>query len=364
MFQRSVLALSARRCRRATRHFRLVVDTAYAGVVAPYHALEPPANVEEARLSQEERLQAAWRKFQWRTAVEGLARIGEDACFVTPPSAPQDASSGVLRQAFGVADGVGGWRQQGVDAGLVSHNLMAAALSLFGRKQWPEGSPRGALQLAHEAVLLRAAQNELDREKAGKQDEEASPLMGSCTALLGLVEDGKLHAANLGDSGLLLVSATGEDKLRTVPQTSMGGVFNCPSQLAVPAAIAKDYPAASTADEYSAELAPGDVLLAATDGFWDNIHPEQLKEFIEQWRAGELAGIPKPSEQGGELTTFVSYLCHVTARLSTVPDFRSPFEVAAAAAGVEHRGGKVDDCTLVLGVVRELADDDTTLPSA
>ena len=51
---------------------------------------------------------------------EKASKGGEDAHFVL-----EEGADGKLRHsAAGVADGVGGWAQQGVDAGLYSKQLM------------------------------------------------------------------------------------------------------------------------------------------------------------------------------------------------------------------------------------------------
>ena len=93
---------------------------------------------------------------------------GEDAVFATPT-------------AVGIADGVGGWAQHGVDAGELSRALMSASGALACKAP-------GELE---PAVLLSQAWNQI----------AARRLVGSTTAVLAAVCGAELHTANLGDSG-------------------------------------------------------------------------------------------------------------------------------------------------------------------
>ena len=93
---------------------------------------------------------------------------GEDAVFATPT-------------AVGIADGVGGWAQHGVDAGELSRALMSASGALACKAP-------GELE---PAVLLSQAWNQI----------AARRLVGSTTVVLAAVCGAELHTANLGDSG-------------------------------------------------------------------------------------------------------------------------------------------------------------------
>lgn len=85
--------------------------------------------------------------------------------------------------AFGVADGVGGWQDSGVDPSDFSHGLsglMAGTASMFeGLEEGKSVKPQALLQKAYDAVL-------------------ANPriLAGGCTASLGVVDgEGEMETA-------------------------------------------------------------------------------------------------------------------------------------------------------------------------
>lgn len=95
-------------------------------------------------------------------------RGGEDAFFI--------ADSGLV---VGVADGVGGWAEVGVDPGLYSRELMRHANDASKLVAPSPAAPADILARAHGLTKAR----------------------GSCTACILVIEDHELHAANLGDSG-------------------------------------------------------------------------------------------------------------------------------------------------------------------
>ena len=104
---------------------------------------------------------------------EKAGKGGEDAHFVL------EVEHGGTRQhsAVGVADGVGGWASQGVDAGLYSRSLM----------KWT----RHRLQQAHEPCVHDALAFSYRMTK----------MLGSCTACVVLLNKGVIETLNLGDSG-------------------------------------------------------------------------------------------------------------------------------------------------------------------
>jgi hypothetical protein len=104
-------------------------------------------------------------------------RIGEDAYFIT----------GLV---IGVADGVGGWRDCGVDPGLFSSSLMESCERLVKAGSYVSDQP---------VQILASGYAEMQKSEP--------PIIGSSTACLATLnhDTGKLYTANLGDSGFLVV---------------------------------------------------------------------------------------------------------------------------------------------------------------
>eukprot|EP00287_Rhodomonas_sp_CCMP768_P032043 CAMPEP_0202853496 /NCGR_PEP_ID=MMETSP1389-20130828/90510_1 /ASSEMBLY_ACC=CAM_ASM_000865 /TAXON_ID=302021 /ORGANISM="Rhodomonas sp., Strain CCMP768" /LENGTH=440 /DNA_ID=CAMNT_0049532045 /DNA_START=306 /DNA_END=1628 /DNA_ORIENTATION=- len=228
-------------------------------------------------------------------------RGGEDVHMV----AHQDGST-----LIGVFDGVGGWADVGVDPSLYARQLAAILQREFRKSPCgPEGAER-PLQ-----AMLQTAHRELD----------LAQLPGSCTVCLALLKaDGELHILNLGDSALHIVR-DGVTVFKTVEQQHY---FNCPYQLGFGSG---DKP--WDGDYYIVDdLAPTDLIIAATDGLWDNVYDADVKATVNK--------LSHPAQLAAQLA--------VTASMrGQDPVYRSPFSVHAARNGIRHVGGKLDDVTVV-----------------
>jgi len=322
---------------------------------------------------------------------------GEDAYFSAP-------------HALGVADGVGGWAELGIDAGAYARALMdgvekSCDNALVAGK---ETTPLEALEEAHRGVSLQ----------------------GSSTACIVTARrDGCVSVVNVGDSGVqvwkrarpplsqapaplrveeaaLLWSCT-----HTAPMTTHG--FNFPVQLAAPGGNGQsDSPRDGSLSSW--ELEGGELLILATDGMWDNLSEQAIRGVLARFdfspcikytrvaRTGyaetlrvearllagdkEEVGIgeggrgvkletkyplgPEPplnlaevSEMErvcrGQLQGMSAALAMAAIKVGNDPQADSPFALAARqAAGAGERihrslfhGGKLDDTTVVCALV-------------
>jgi protein phosphatase PTC7 len=151
---------------------------------------------------------------------------GEDAHFILETK---------NRYAVGVADGVGGWSEVGVDSGIYSRSLMNKVIlkmylvryevwianelvrSIRPRTtsrppQYPthltpstkpgETSPRSPLPCLPTASIARS------RSPSLRADEPSSQLKGSATACVCVLHKDQLRTLNVGDSGFLLLRPT------------------------------------------------------------------------------------------------------------------------------------------------------------
>jgi protein phosphatase PTC7 len=182
---------------------------------------------------------------------EKLATGGEDAFFISEDT-----------RVIGVADGVGGWRESGIDPGEYSRTLMRVACEFFNSDKAKlsngnlEETARAALALAHQKTRMP----------------------GSSTACVLALnpEQSAISAANLGDSGFVVIR-NGTVVFQTPPQLHY---FDCPYQLgACPEHVdATNYP--SDADTYTFNVMAGDTIVLGTDGLWDNCYLEEIAQLI------------------------------------------------------------------------------------
>ncbi|KAJ7556109.1 hypothetical protein O6H91_05G068800 [Diphasiastrum complanatum] len=226
------------------------------------------------------------------------AKGGEDAYFVSSEE-----------QALGIADGVGGWASVGVDAGQYARELMLQ--SMVAVRQEPEKciDPARVLVKAHSRTHFR----------------------GSSTACILTLSEYGLQAANLGDSGFVIVR-NGRVIFKSTPQQHS---FNFPYQLG---SESSDPP--SAAEVFSLQVKAGDIIVLGTDGLFDNVFDHELKTIVLKSTQAGLG----PGATAKELADF--------ARVQAQdPHCETPFSTAAQFAGVPFYGGKLDDITVIVSFV-------------
>ncbi|MCD7465335.1 hypothetical protein HAX54_001052 [Datura stramonium] len=167
--------------------------------------------------------------------------LGEDAHFIHE-----------LYQTIGVADGVGGWAKQGIDAGIYARELMKNSLIATDSKSKGQVNPKRVLQKAY-----RNTNSE-----------------GSSTACVITLNSEKntICAANVGDSGFFLIR---EGKIIYKSPTQQRR-FNCPYQLG----NSKDNP--NVAQEMELNVEKDDILIVGTDGMLDNINESEIEELVRR----------------------------------------------------------------------------------
>ena len=216
----------------------------------------------------------SWVGVQRRSVVEGEAEKGlvlRSAGVMTPHTEKggrgEDAFYVSSHHAgmFGVADGVGGWNEEGVDPSKFSRGIMRNAQAAMEAKAPGTDYPlRDILDGAH----------------------RATDIPGGCTALLArLTGDATLQAINLGDSGFVVIR--GGVVVFTAPTQSHS--FNTPFQLAQ----VSEFPESDTAAE--ADLAEftvqaGDVIVAGSDGLFDNLWPDDIAEEVARFAGRTIPG--------------------------------------------------------------------------
>lgn len=224
-----------------------------------------------------------------------VAKGGEDAFFI-------GTHEGNL--ALGVADGVGGWGHQGIDPSLVSKGLMLGAKHAFEKLE----------QLDPVEIM----------EYGRKQVQH---ITGSSTALVIVLTHGgtKLTAANLGDSGFMVI----RDKEVFYRSEEMQHFFNFPYQLGTGHTTT-----AYDSQVISLDLQDGDVIVAGTDALFDNLFDEEIVEIVKN---------ASPNENIANTLAMAAFNRGYTSHTS-------PFMKVAHRLGLidTDRGGKPDDITVLV----------------
>ncbi|KAL3522295.1 hypothetical protein ACH5RR_015129 [Cinchona calisaya] len=232
-----------------------------------------------------------------------LKPLGEDAHFICEEE-----------QTIGVADGVGGWAKKGIDSGIYARELMDNAVFLIQEKQ-PENGAVNPKKVLNEAFLNTEAK-------------------GASTACIIKLKDNFLHAVNLGDSGFLVIR---DGKIVYNSPFQQSG-FNCPFQLGNWTGYVLDL-----AEETVVEVEPGDVVVAATDGLFDNVYFEEIEDVVNRCLREE-----NPPE------LMARNLVRLARKQSLLKNTISPFTKAAMDFGLsfeDYKGGKYDDVTVIAAYI-------------
>ncbi|XP_048439199.1 probable protein phosphatase 2C 71 [Pyrus x bretschneideri] len=223
---------------------------------------------------------------------------GEDAYFVG------------CQNWLGVADGVGQWSLEGVNPGLYARELMENCERFISDcKGLPLTEP--------EEVLIKGSSN------------TKSP--GSSTVLVAYFDGQALHVANIGNSGFIVIRN--------------GAVFEKSSPMVhefnFPVRVERGDDPSELIEKYRIDLDEGDVVVAATDGLFDNLYEQDITSIVLKSLQTRL-----------ELQDIAELLATSAQELGRSKSTRSPFADAAKASGyARYSGGKLDDVVVILSYV-------------
>jgi len=241
----------------------------------------------------------------WR----GLADVdcGEDSFFMTS-------------RCLGVADGVTGSRTPDSDPSVLANRLMEyAQADAIAREFHEDVSPVDIMQTAYDKVAAEGT------------------AQGATTALVACVcRSGSLTTATLGDSTLIVV----RDHNVVFRTTNTWWDFSFPYMLTVPAKTSAPIPSRTPKDccVERFQLQPDDLLVAATDCVWDNLFLPDVLNALAAARGSPPGDVAQS-------------LLREAVAASEDRYRRTPYVLAADEAGLDHQGGKPDDCTVVVARV-------------
>ncbi|KAK6274563.1 hypothetical protein POUND7_004272 [Theobroma cacao] len=212
------------------------------------------------------------------------------------------------KQTIGLADGVGGWSSHGVDAGLYARELMNNSL----------------------LAILTQPDRQVDPMEVLNEAFRKTKAEGSSTVcIITLQEDNILHAVNMGDSGFMLIRQGAAVYKSPIQQHS----FNYPYQLGNSANSDKPW----QAQVIKLAVEPGDVIIAGTDGLFDNLSESLILE-------AAAAGI----ELGLDPEEVAWPVAQQAYNISLDREAVTPYVQASMMAGQRHTGGKKDDITVIV----------------
>ncbi|KAM7266003.1 hypothetical protein ACFE04_003686 [Oxalis oulophora] len=218
----------------------------------------------------------------------------------------------VTENWLGVAESIGPWSFEGTKAGLYAYELIESCKRhLLASKSIPLTGPVDLVKRSAEGI--------------------ESP--GSTTILVAYFDGQTLHAANIGDSGFLIIR-NGLVFKRSSP------MFH---EFGFPVRIEKGDDPSELTEEYKIDLYEGDVLITATDGLFDNLYEKEIAYLVS-------SGL----EVGSNPQEIAELLATRSQEVGRTVLGRTPFSDAAQGAGcIGFTGGKMDDVTVIVSVVRK-----------
>ena len=231
----------------------------------------------------------------------------EDAYFINPDN-----------RTFGIADGVGGWiKYNNANASKWSHDMMYYAnlsSSMFDNPK----------------EIANFSYNSID-----------TSFVGSTTATIVKLVNSTLFIYNIGDSGCAVFR---DHRCGFESKRTQNG-FNYPYQLGTGQKHTVDD---GTLEYVQIEL--DDTIVCATDGLWDNLYINEIETILQQtWDEKSIPSV----------FTRMSAKKLVEKALYKAGNayINTPMSDAAKAAGIDFKGGKLDDTTVIVSRVLEEVSD-------
>ena len=229
--------------------------------------------------------------------------LGEDAHFVSG-----------IKETFGVADGVGGWAKKGIDSGIYARSLMRNSLTAVNK--------------------LSEANSQIDPKNIIKEACKNNKFEGSSTACVVTHNNGVLRGASVGDSGFL-VFREGKVLYKSPTQQKR---FNCPFQLG-------NYPESDDPEcavEMKLDVKKGDFVVMGSDGLLDNLFDWEIEEIIKK-EYPKLLNLEDLAFKIAEAAYYRSLDKYAVC----------PYTITSKKVGKNHKGGKQDDISVVIGHIVE-----------
>ncbi|KAI9314929.1 phosphatase 2C-like domain-containing protein [Dichotomocladium elegans] len=222
-------------------------------------------------------------------------QVGEDAYIVRS-------------DALGVADGVGGWAGTlGANPALYSRTLMHHAYLELERFDNVEDDAFARYNDADPVDIIQRSYDAIQHQHKG--------ILGSTTACLALLRDDELRIANLGDCGI---------------------------------------------SAFDIKVEKDDIIIMGTDGLYDNLFDRDILSIVRSHVNAYT--IPGDGQRSPRLLNFNPQKLSdaLAARARSVSEDRrnidSPFQTRAINEGYLYQGGKSDDISVLVAIVRDSED--------
>ncbi|XP_020581514.1 probable protein phosphatase 2C 55 [Phalaenopsis equestris] len=266
-------------------------------------------------VSQDEQLESRVVMQNRKSLSDRSLKLFSGSCYLPHPDKEETGGEDAHflcddEQVIGVADGVGGWADLGVDAGKYAKELMANAASAI------QDEPKGLIN------PLRVLEKAYSCTKS----------KGSSTACIIALTNQGIHAVNLGDSGFIVVREGCTIFRSPIQQHDFNFTYQLESD------NGSDLP--SSAQVFTFPVEAGDVIVAGTDGLFDNLYNTDINAIVVHAMRARL---------GPQVTA--QKIAALARQRAQDKNRQTPFSTAAQDAGYRYYGGKPDDITVIVSYI-------------
>lgn len=306
--------------------------------------------------------------------------MSEDAYFIKEVELLDESGENMQKLLYmAVADGVGSWREYGVDPRNFSHRLMEECENVLD-----EASTQCQLNNSEKSCRMVSPAELLAKSY---EKTKAANIIGSSTVCVGLFDSihHQLHFSNIGDSGIIVLRHIDSDvagalrRDKTTPRVERKSdlrvafvsqqqlkSFNHPFQMGWTGEEIDDpnssFKSAAESCTSSVHILRGDIIIMATDGLFDNVDVEDIASIALEWEQENhfiddkgRTGRNKRWASGNSLTnlsaeaipTLADTLCKKARENSLDSSLDSPFALLAKDNDIMWSGGMPDDCTVI-----------------
>ncbi|KAI8577426.1 hypothetical protein K450DRAFT_252361 [Umbelopsis ramanniana AG] len=284
-------------------------------------------------------------------AASGFAKPGRTVC-ITPEESVHYFSVQVGEDSYfkrynalGVADGVGGWRNHsGANPALYSRKLMHYAY--LEMEQLDLSSTPPASLYSRKIDPVEILQRSYDKSS---QDAKHEGIVGSSTACVVVLGNDELKIANLGDCGLSIIRHN-NFVFRTEEQQHS---FNFPYQLGT-----GSFDSPQDAQQFTVKVEKGDIIILASDGLFDNLFDDDILDIVCEQVSPKLEGVLTTGPDFPEIDpqAISDALALRAKRVSEDNDNgSSPFQTRAMKEGMYYQGGKADDISVLVAIIKDVS---------
>lgn len=248
--------------------------------------------------------------------------------------------------ALGVADGVGGWRNHsGANPALYSRKLMHYAYLEMEQLDLATTPPTSLYNRKIDPVDI--LQKSYDKSSL---DAKQEGIVGSSTACVVVLGNDELKIANLGDCGLSIIRHN-HFVFRTEEQQHS---FNFPYQLGT-----GSFDSPKDAQQFTVKVEKGDIIILASDGLFDNLFDEDILEIVCEQISPKLEGVlaTGPSDFSDIDPQAISDALALRAKNVSEDNDNgsSPFQTRAMKEGMYYQGGKADDISVLVAIIKDVS---------